>query len=83
MSEQADAVNAIRADFAQIAEKHCNIEAMLLATVDRLAAHLAAIAQLDSEEGQRQLEWAVTTLREMTADRVELMRCGDEGAAVN
>ena len=56
---------------------------MLLATVDCLAAHLAAIAQLDSEEGQRQLEWAVTTLREMTADRVELMRCGDEGAAVN
>jgi len=82
MSEQADAVNAIRADFAQIAEKHCNIEAMLLATVDCLAAHVAAIAQLDSEEGQRQLEWG-GTLREMTADRVELMRRGDEGAAVN
>ena len=51
MSEQADAVNAIRADFAQIAEKHCNIEAMLLATVDCLAAHLAAIAQLDKRRG--------------------------------
>ena len=72
MSAQADEVNAIRAKLSEIVSGH-SIEAALLAAVDFLAVYLSEIARLDRAEGERQLEWAVATLRKVVADRLRGM----------
>ena len=69
MRVSAKEVNGIRAELGDIAGKCHDVEAMLLATVDFLAAQLAAIAQIDREEGRRQLEWAVGALHDILAHR--------------
>ena len=72
MGTQADEINALRAKLAGIVSDH-SIEARLFASVDFLAVQLAALARLDSAEGERQLEWALTLLRKLVAHHYEMI----------
>ena len=60
MSARAEDVNAVRAQLAEIATGR-DIEAVLFATLDFLAVQIAALALADTELGDGELQWAVTT----------------------
>jgi len=66
MSARAEDVNAVRAQLAEIATGR-DIEAVLFATLDFLAVQIAALALADTELGDGELQWAVTTLPSMVA----------------
>ena len=76
----APEINALRAEIGKLIVGKPP-EAILFAFVDGLAVYLAAIAQIDAEEGRQQLEWTVARLREMTAERTALMSA--RGGSIN